>query len=291
MKIIKATYGGKDCLDSILGKVSHERLIVKSSNNIIGDTNYGVRKFLEIDIENNNKIEHFQIEEGSWFAYPKTKTGRLGVFYSNNNNQVIRSSILASLQSIRIAAEKSGVDILTSMWISEPENPFYETISWTKHCSHLNQILQILQLLYLARKIDKYKYVSFLEHDVMYPEDYFEYANFNNEVICNMNYMGMNEDGFQPLGQKETPLHQFTMGFDFAIKHFESLLPNALVSNDGNVEPKNIDYVRWESKNPPIHINHGYHFTSHFSIYRRDATFKEHPYWGDHNKFLHLFKK
>jgi len=168
------------------------------------------------------------------------------------------------------------------MWQHEPQNPFPEFIAWTHTSSHLNQLLQVMQLLYQAKEIGKYEYVSFLEHDVLYPEGYFDFPDFEEGiVITNMNYMGINADGFQPLGQRDEPFHQMTMRFEEAIKHCESILANALIRNAGLIEPQNIIRKQWECINPAIHVNHGKHFTSHFSIYRKDI-FNTHEYWGEH---------
>jgi hypothetical protein len=152
----------------------------------------------------------------------------------------------------------------------------------------LNQILQVLQLLYTAKQSGDYKYVSFLEHDLVYAEGYFDYPDFDEGILANMNYIGMNKEGYQPRGQNDKPTSQLTMLFEDAIKHFESLLPNALVTNSGLLEPQ-LKMNEWNSEHPNIHINHGSHFTSHFSIYRKDNVFNEHPYWGEHSKYLHLF--
>jgi hypothetical protein len=138
-----------------------------------------------------------------------------------------------------------------------------------------------MQLLYQAKEMHNYDYVSFLEHDVLYPEGYFDFPDFEEgNVMTNMNYIGINEDGFQPLGQRDEPFHQMTMRFDEAIRHCESILSNALIRNAGLIEPQNIIRKQWECTNPAIHINHGKHFTSHFNVYRKDNIYTHDGYWG-----------
>ena len=56
MRIVKATYGGIDCTKNIEEKITDNKLVVRSSNNIIGDTAVGVVKYLEVEIEYENKI-------------------------------------------------------------------------------------------------------------------------------------------------------------------------------------------------------------------------------------------
>lgn len=281
IKILKATYGNIDCLSVITSKINNNNLIIRSSNNIIGDTQPGTIKYLDIDIEYNNEITNYQIKEGDLFTFPLSKNNKLGIFYSNNNNPKIYPAIRASLNSIN-KSSNNNVDILTCMWNHEPQNPFPEFLSWTQTTSHLNQLLQILQLLYQANEIKQYDYVSFLEHDVLYPEGYFDYPNFDSGVILtNMNYIGINPNGFQPLNQRDEPFHQMTMRFEDAIKHCENILSNALIRNSGLIEPQNLIRKQWNCLNPSIHINHGSHFTSHFSIYGKE-TYEYDLYWGNY---------
>jgi hypothetical protein len=139
-----------------------------------------------------------------------------------------------------------------------------------------------MQLLYQAKEIADYEYVSFLEHDVLYPEGYFDFPDFEEGVVLtNMNYIGINSLGFQPLGQRDEPFHQMTMRFNEAIRHCESILSNALVRNCGLIEPQNLARKQWNCVSPSIHINHGRHFTSHYSIYTNDI-FEYDNYWGNH---------
>lgn len=287
MEIIEATYGGLDCTEIVKRKVVNGKLIIRADNNICGDPLIGVHKHLRITAEIDGEVIKESVKEGTLLTLPKPKTNRLGIFYSNNINEKIYPAIRESLKSIKKAAEGKA-DILTCMWRPEVENPFYQCIAWTQTSSHLNQILQILQLLYTARETGDYKYVSFLEHDLVYAEGYFDYPDFDEGVLANMNYIGMNKEGYQYRGQNDKPTSQLTMLFSDAIKHFESLLPNALVTNSGLLEPQ-IPMVEWNSKHPNIHINHGSHFTSHYNIYKKDDLFQSHPYWGEHSKWLSLF--
>jgi len=176
------------------------------------------------------------------------------------------------------------------MWNPMPNNPFHQLNSWYTSQSHLNQLLQIMQCLYSAKEMGQYDYVSFLEHDVMYAEGHFDYDEFESgQVLTNMNYGGINRDGWQHRGQSDEPFHEMTMRFDDAIEHCLSILPNALRTNSGMIETQKLKRIQWESPNQSIHINHGVHFTSHSSIYRKDNLYTEHPYWGNHSDYLPLF--
>jgi hypothetical protein len=283
MNITYATYGGVDCLNKIQSFVKQNRLLIRASNEIIGDVQPGVIKWLELEI---NGVK-YKIKEGDLFSYPKTDNKRLGIWYSNDTKG--HPAVKKSLETIQKAAE-GHADIITCVWERIPNNPFHEIISWNRNSSHLNQLLQILQCIYLAQTIKDYEYVSFLEHDVMYGEGYFHYPDFEcGRILTNMNYGGINKDGWQWRGQNDEPMHQMTMRIDDAIQHFLSILPNALVTNSGLIESQTLIREQWEAQNQSIHINHGGHFTSHFNIYRKDNTYKDHQYWGNHKDYLHLF--
>jgi hypothetical protein len=287
MNIIKASYGGVDCTEIVKSRIKNGSLILRSDNNIIGDPSVGKTKNLIVNIDGKN----YTTPEGYLFTYPKSVNKKLGIFYSNNTKQETFPAIRASLKSIE-KASKDKADILTCMWNHEPENPFPEYIAWTKTFSHLNQLLQIMQLLYVAKQINKYETVSFLEHDVLYPKGYFDYPDVApGTVITNMNYMGVNKNGWQGVPVKHEPFHQMTMRFDEAIKHCESILENALVTNSGMIEPQipNIVRKKWNCINPAVHINHGGHFTSHFSIYSTTDLKNHDEYWGEHKDYLNLF--
>jgi len=193
MNIKKATYGNVDCTKQLQSKIKEDKLIIRANNDIVGDPSVGIVKYLKVEVEINGELINESIKEGGLLVLPKTNKERIGIFYSNNTTPKIFPAIQASLESIRIASE-GRADIYTCMWRHEPKNPFMEYIAWTNTHSHLNQLLQIMQLLYCAREINDYKYVSFLEHDVLYPEGYFDYPDFEKgEIYTNMNYMGMNK--------------------------------------------------------------------------------------------------
>ena len=270
MKILKATYGGKDCTAVLTKRVINDSLRLRVSNNIIGDPMVGQVKYLDVEWQMNGETKSKKWREGEYCVIQDKQHKKLGVFYSNNNKPETQKTIIASLKSIEKASEGKA-DILTCMWVPQNENPFQEFIAWTNTYSHLNQLLQIMQLLYIARETGHYESVSFLEHDVLYPEDYFDFAlPAPKEVLCNMNYIGMNKNGFQKLTQNDQPFHQMSMRFNDAIEHCESILANAIMNNSGLIEP-NWSRVNRQTNNPAVHVNHGHHFTSHFSIYSKTA--------------------
>ena len=288
MRILTATYGGVDCTDLVQSKVKGDALVLRSSNSLMGDTKVGEVKYLHIEAELAGEVFIEDVKEGGICVIPKTKKDRLGIFYSNNVNPQTQKTIKQVLTQLE-KASSGRADIYTCMWRPQVGNPFKEYIAWTNTLSHLNQLLQIMQLLYTAREVNEYKYVSFLEHDVLYAEDYFDFPDFENgKILTNMNYIGINTDGFQPLGQRDEPFHQMTMRFDDAIQHCERILSNALITNSGMIEPQDMIRTQWQSNHPNIHVNHGHHFTSHYNVFRKDGLFHNHPYWGNHSDWVEL---
>lgn len=285
MEIIRATYGPLDVTDSVKFLVKEGLLFFRVGNHVFGDPQPGTVKNFSLVYRVGNKEETMSATEGDHVTLPRRTATRLGVWYTYNPSGC-ETSTRKSLESIKKASDFCGADVVTCGWSRIPENPFVELHSWTKTLSHLNQVLQILQCLYAAKRMARYEYVSFLEHDVLYPLDYFKFPAFSDgEVITNMNYQGVCREGFQPRQQHDQPFHQMTMRFDDAIRHLESILPNAIHTNAGLVEPQNHKRLTWESQNPSVHINHGVHFTSHFRVYGQ-ATSTTHPYWGDCTQYF-----
>jgi len=291
MKIIKATYGSKDVTKDVTKDVQslifNNRLTFMVSNDLFGDPNVGHFKKIIVEIDDGSLLS---VNENEFLVYPKLTKERLGIFYTNNHNEKVYDAIDLSLNTIKKAAYERA-DVFTCVWNKIVNNPFIELTAQTKVSSHLNQVTQILQLLYFSRILNKnYKYVSFLEHDCLYPEGYFNYEDFSENCICNMNYIGLSKDGWQYKNENHKPLSQITMKFDYAIKHFESILPNALITNNGIVEPShdNNNIGEWNSINSSVHVNHGYHFTSHYEIYSKQKSLLN-DYWGDYSKYTNLF--
>ena len=209
-------------------------------------------------------------------------TNKLGLYYTNNN---IPKIIDYTLQNL---AEYSNlVDIKTCSWSPIPNNPFPNIFAMTTSRNHLNIVVQILQLLYSVSR-DQYKYVLFLEHDVIYPKEYFVFPDFDDGCLMNLNYIGLCELGFQSLRAVHRPLHQTIMLYDDCVQYFEKLAIKAIKHNIVIIEPADSQHT-WECPVPPIHINHGKNFTTHFEIYKRQcSTLNKH--WGIYHNIWQKLK-
>lgn len=216
----------------------------------------------------------------------------LGCWYSNSgiHPKIIRSS----LDSIKKAKENyNNVNIVTCNWSHIQDNPFEEYITLYKIGVHLGIILQVLRIFYEEeKKGNVYDVVSFLEHDVLYPEDYFhrvkEGFRSNPLTVINMDYIGINQTGYLDVVQRDKPMHQFSFQYHTARKHFDLLVKEAVLNGNTILEGNKYSAITipYKGDKPSCHINHSKHFTSHFNCYAKNSKGKiNHPYWGDFRKY------
>lgn len=203
---------------------------------------------------------------------------KAGIFYTNN--EIPKEIISRSLESIKVAADKNDVKVITSSW--EPLIGFDNYIADHKNKGHFTLYSQILKLLFVLKDED-YDVVSFLEHDTLYGEDYFAYDLFDCNVLANSNYVGLHKQGYQNRPEVN-PLHQLTMKLDFAIDYFSIELIKTLHKDVSNVEPRE-EYCLWNSNQKSIHINWGGNFTSHYQTFGEIYS-SDDPYWGDSSRLI-----
>ena len=291
--MIKSAYYGVDekyidVKDRILSDIQDKKCIKVSNAHFGKDPAVNVLKRLRIETEdgevfifNENSICHFYFLDKSIL-----KKTRLGIFYTNNK---IKEEILdSSLASIQKSVEASNnAEVIVCPQISDRQKYFFEIDSIFKNNHHPNIVSQILQCLSVLNNYNNFKYVSFLEHDVLYPEDYFAFEDFDESYVCNQNYIGISKMGFQKSNSAALPLHQMTMKADFAKSYFEKLLIKYLYGQFETLEPAgNIKNIF--NKNPSMHVNHGKNFTSHFQTYKKEYADKN-QYWGECSKYQNFF--
>jgi hypothetical protein len=113
---------------------------------------------------------------------------------------------------------------------------------------------------------------------VLYGEDYFDFDNFDGNVLSNENFIGINKGGFQPKIQFDQPLHQLTMKFDYAIEYYKNILMESTTKSVSVEPPLNIPYTKRQTNQSSIHVNHGRNFTSHYNIYSKE-NYNFDDYW------------
>lgn len=247
---------------------------LKVSNALFGDIEVGAKKRLII-----NDVDIYQENE---FFYLGTPKDNLAILYTNNiAYENILNNVIKQIHKI----SNDRVDVVTCSWYDIPNNPFVNIKSIYQKSHHLTISIQILQCLLFAKERNNYKYVSFLEHDTLYPDDYLLLPDEDVDVWCNMNYMGMNSKGFQKLKYHHQPMHQISMKFDLAIEHFQKLVMKSISGKDILVEPNDYGITNRYTLNPSVHINTDKFFTSHYICYN-EAYSNFHDYWGYSNSYF-----
>ena len=106
----------------------------------------------------------------------------LGCWYTNfdplelDRDRALLECSLRSVEKMAAASEKCEPVIATCVWKPLGSlNRFEEFVHWHRHASHLCIAQQILRILYeMEERGEEFDYVALLEHDVMYPHDYFD---------------------------------------------------------------------------------------------------------------------
>jgi hypothetical protein len=236
----------------------------------------------------------------------------IGIFYTHN--QIKPELLKASLDSINRAVSHSNslnncyVDVFTCPWEPIPDNPFFSSPDRGfpfKHNGSLNILMQILHILYKVEGGEKEPdVVAFLEHDCLYHHEYFEniaqimkaggrqYMGFSNR-----NFMGMNGTGYLNVTQRDEPMSQLGLRYQYAMAVMEAKQRQCIKRPDQMVmvEPdeKNLlVHIPYHPSNPQvIHVNmnktgRSHHFTNHYDCYEQDSKGKvEDVYWGDFKRF------
>lgn len=230
----------------------------------------------------------------------------LGVWYSNN--AAPPKVLKASLDSIKRAKDLSRADVtvMTCPWEPVAGNPFAEVLAKFKDGpGHLNIVRQQRQCVeWWSDESDSYvgesmqslmgdpDVVCFLEHDVIYPPDYFDRVakafreNPAAPVVSNLDYEGLNATGWLAVRERHEPLHQLSMRYDVAVANLDRCEAEAAATGSCLLEPQGdrSDWVRMppRGKMPSIHINHERRLTSHGEVVFNPHSNGRitHPFWG-----------
>ena len=229
----------------------------------------------------------------------------LAVWYTDNSAP--GPLLESSLKSIQIAEGQTmrhNVDVVSSSWFPIPLNPFSAVVYSGEHKrSHETIAKQILEV---VNSVDrKYDGLVFMEHDVLYPENYFDLVgdaledNPQSDVISNQNYIGLNETGWLTVKQRDEPMHQLTIRFAFALINLDRALADCKKQGWAYLEPHHGEQRRnWTRLMPvlgdagnltmaSVHVNHkNGRFTSHGEVvFNQVSTTQNHPHWGEAKKY------
>ena len=224
---------------------------------------------------------------------PPRRQKLLGVWYTNNKapDKLLRDS----LSCIKKAADASRhlVEVTTCTWSPVRRNPFPEVSAVVRSGNHLGIIKQIRQCIEAAKEKD-YDALAFLEHDVLYPLDYFDRVgdaleyNPTAPVVSNLDYEGLNETGWLKVKERHEPMHQLSIRREVAEANLDRAERDCAVHGQALLEPQG-DRKEWVrlpfyGVRPSIHVNHASRFTSHGEVcYEATSGGRtEHPAWGDY---------
>jgi hypothetical protein len=227
----------------------------------------------------------------------------LGVFCTTNQiNPELLQTVIKRIQIAAENAQECDVEIVTCPWLHIADNPFEETLSFSKAYGHLNYALQIKQVL----SKHKSDIVAVLEHDMLYPDNYFDniVKNWDNTRygVWNLNYEGINDSGFLNVRQRDAPFSTLAAARFYFDAHMNKKLDEALSRfGTGNasifIEPELADFkiLPYTGEKPCLHVNmnqrggwgtgsvgKNHHFTNHCEVcYEPDAQGKViHKDWG-----------
>lgn len=245
----------------------------------------------------------------------------LGVFCTTNKiSPVLLQTVLTQLKLAVESTTLADVNIVTCSWKEIPDNPFEGRITPFNDLGHLNYILQIKQAL-VGSTADM---VCMLEHDVLYPNNYFDEVvknwDYNKYGVCNNNYIGMNETGYLAVKERHQPYSLMSMAKFFLEQQLDYKV-NKVISNIVEselpgynpkygwccVEPDDktlFAHIPFTDNYPAIHVNmnhmggygtgkegKNHHFTSHCEVcYESESNgVTVRSDWGDFERFL-IFK-
>ncbi len=223
----------------------------------------------------------------------------IGIWYTDNTAP---PQLLAnSLRSISISAKQTWrheVALVACGWEKPqgfPENVLFVHFKGERKRSHATIVAQIIEALEAGPLGE---IISFLEHDVIYPENYFQrigdaFANNPSApVVSNLDYIGLNAQGWQPVKERHEPMHQLSMRTAFALENMKRVAREA-ESGSALLEPQG-DRSNWVRLQPTpglgllpaVHVNHtSGRFTSHGDVCYAPAIATNHPHWGESRFF------
>ena len=294
MKIYKATYGFAHKTKDVTKKVIELlkiNSIFKANNENFGDPAFGKVKHLTVVYERDDGSRYIKrYNEGDYVdTNIKSKHKRLGIFYTHNPKEN-KALIDASIKSIADAAKYSNnVDILVCSWEKFNTYGLPRIEASVKVGGIKNMYMQIAQCLNYAQSNGSYDSISFLEHDVLYPLEYFNYPEIlpHEDCLYNENNIVLKKDGYYRMENISICLHQFHMKLPFAIDFMKTKLFESITKF---VAPEPPNSQRYSTTVPALHINNSTHLSTTPTYYKKSLGEKI-PIWGNMNEYKELITK
>lgn len=235
----------------------------------------------------------------------------LGIWYSNNAAPApLMAKSLETIRTAKESATRHEVLVTTCSWEPVGGNPFpwilATRIAEPGHATILEQQLQCVE----AAESFEWDVICFLEHDTLYPADYFDRvgntfaANPTAPVVSNLDYEGLNKTGWLAVIERHEPLHQLSLRRDVAMTNFRRaaaecqrqgwcyLEPDSATDGHTTIVSDRSNWVRIQPSAgkpismPSIHVNFDGRFTSHGEVcYEKVSKLRVHPHWGKFEEF------
>ncbi len=309
---VKAVYGTEEHFVDVSDILERQlaatgRVSIGCGNQLAGDPACGQKKSLRAIIQD----KEFEVPEGRYFIWPSEESAdHLVIFYSHVNPKVDkRQGELVSyclnhlLNTVPDNVAVRG-GLIHSYPVTHPK--FYNyTPMYREGIGHAMIMQQIYRTLLAARNegLTSLKYVSFAEHDNLYPTSHFQFEDFEEDLLINTHHIGFTQDGFQKQQEQETwPTFAMTMKYDSAIEYFKNRIQcffespelfctiEPLTSHHVTTFNEGIEMVRKgltctyklrKTEEPILHLWNGCHNTSHYQTYPKDEYLNHDAYWGD----------
>lgn len=243
---------------------------------------------------------------------PERRFKVLGIYNTTNNiHPQLLQTTLASIQRAASNCTEADVKIVTCSWQPIPNSPFPGYITPFRGLGHLNYVLQMKQIL-VHEPSD---IVCVLEHDMMYPYNYFSeiVKNWPSDKygIINENYIGVNQSGWVDVIHRHQPFSVMSMARFYFERELNRAIDECLKNIDASspygwcyVEPHNksdFKVLPYTNEWPCVHFNmnqlgqygtgaegKNHHFTSHAEVcYEPNSNGKTHrPDWGDYKSYF-----
>lgn len=244
------------------------------------------------------------------------------------HNLVPRPLLLKSLFSILETSKKLGLELVITSQFPLSKNPVYENICMESSQENVDKFViwgeffdekdypnvktfvigrfprlltsLVRQLVYTLKKVNTQN-VIFTEHDVLYPEGYFETVleklNSGSSLVYATNSIMFCRDGFYSV-PKSVCLSRFSGNTNFFINHFNKRMRGmenfepilwgiTPISPFAKINQQDVcqDYTALELLNPVLDIKHGLNTSRHYVVSKYQDS---NPYWGSKDEILKL---
>lgn len=244
------------------------------------------------------------------------------------HNLVPKPLLLKSLFSILETSKKLGLELVITSQFPLSKNPEYESICMESSRENIDKFVVwgeffdekdypnaktfvigrfprlltslVKQLVYTLKKVNTQN-VIFTEHDVLYPEGYFEAVleklNSGSSLVYAANSIMFCRDGFYSI-PKSVFLSKFSGNTKFFLDHFSKKAVNigcfepilwgiSPISPFAKINPQDIcrDFTVLELLNPVLDIKHGLNTSGHYIVSKYQDS---NSYWGSKDEILKL---